>query len=81
MAGAKIVAFTDSAVSPLALLADATLSFSVASPSFFPSIVAGVALAEALLERLVAQAGPAAVRRIERYEDALNEAGVYVRRG
>ncbi len=77
-AGATIVALTDSAVSPLALLADATLLFPVESPSFFPSIVAGIALSEALVERLAAQGGPAAVRRIERSEDALRASGAYV---
>jgi DNA-binding MurR/RpiR family transcriptional regulator len=77
-AGCRVVAFTDSQASPLALAADASVLFSVASPSFFPSIAAGVAAAEALLEVLVAQAGSAGVRRIERAERDLFDSGAYL---
>ena len=77
-AGCRIVALTDSSASPLSLAADATIPFSVASPSFFPSIAAGVAAAEALLEVLVAQAGASGVGRIERAEAYLRDSGAYV---
>ena len=40
-----------------ALKADCTLVFSVDSPSFFPSISAGMALVEALVQQLLAQEG------------------------
>lgn len=83
--GASLIALTDSSASPLALQADITLQFSVASPSFFPSVAAGVALSEALLEQLVAEGGDAVVTQIDRVERQLFESGAYlqapVRRG
>jgi DNA-binding MurR/RpiR family transcriptional regulator len=77
-AGARLVAFTDSSASPLALAADAAVLFSVESPSFFPSISAGIAAAEALLEILVADAGPGTAQRIDRAEQQLVDSGAYV---
>jgi DNA-binding MurR/RpiR family transcriptional regulator len=78
-AGCGIVALTDSAASPLALVADVTLLFAVESPSFFPSITGGMALTESLLEVLATEAGKPAVKRIERAEAQLSETGAYVR--
>ena len=63
-AGCKLLALTDSAASPLSLLADETLLFAIQSPSFFPSVAAGTALAQALLELLASRAGKAVVKRI-----------------
>jgi len=77
-AGARLVAVTDSSASPLAKKADATLLFAVASPSFFPSVVASVALAEALLEIDVTEGGDAIVGQIERTERQLFALGAYV---
>jgi DNA-binding MurR/RpiR family transcriptional regulator len=79
-AGCKLIAFTDSVASPLSLMADETLLFSVHSPSFFPSIAAGLALAEALLELLVSQAGTPVVQRIDQAENQLFESGAYLQR-
>lgn len=76
--GATLIALTDSSASPLARQARATLQFAVTSPSFFPSVAAGVALTEALLERLVADGGEAVVHRIEEVERRLFESGIYV---
>lgn len=77
-AGCKLIALTDSASSPLALVADESLLFAVNSPSFFPSIAAGQALVEALLELLVSQAGSSVVERIEQAENQLFETGAYL---
>ncbi|MDM0042605.1 MurR/RpiR family transcriptional regulator [Variovorax sp. J22G21] len=77
-AGCKVVALTDSAASPLSLLADATLLFSIHSPSFFPSITSGMALIESLLELLASQAGKSVVKRIENAEAQLFESGAYL---
>lgn len=77
-AGAKLLALTDSGASPLALAADVVLPFSVASPSFFPSVAAGVALTEALLELLVAEGGDAVAADIERVERQLFHSGAYL---
>ena len=76
-AGSRVIAMTDSAVAPIALLADETILFSVASPSFFPSIVGAIAATESLLEILVALAGEDAVRRIAAAEKQLFAAGAY----
>lgn len=77
-AGAKIIAITDSPVSPLAQAADCTLLFSVDSPSFFPSVVSGMGLAECLLAMLVARHGREAVTKIENAERYLIDSGAYV---
>ncbi|EOY8405190.1 TPA: MurR/RpiR family transcriptional regulator [Enterobacter asburiae] len=77
-AGATIVAITDSPVSPLAQAADCTLLFSIDSPSFFPSVVSGMGLAECLLAMLVARHGRDAVNKIENAERYLIDSGAYV---
>ena len=77
-AGARIIAITDSPVSPLAQAADCTLLFSLSSPSFFPSIVSGMGVAECLLAMLVARHGMEAVNKIESAERYLQRSGAYV---
>lgn len=76
--GSKIVAITDSAVSPIALHADAQLIFTHGSPSFFPSLVAAHALAEALVAQLLALEGGDAINALERAEAELHSKGAYV---
>lgn len=76
--GCRVVALTDSSVSPLALQADCTVLFSVDSPSFFPSITAGVAAVEALVEQLLAREGKGAVKALEAAEGQLHSMGAYV---
>jgi DNA-binding MurR/RpiR family transcriptional regulator len=77
-ARAKVLAITDSLASPLSLLAEETLLFSILSPSFFPSIAAGIAVVEALLELLASRAGKAVVKRIDDAEAQLFESGAYL---
>jgi DNA-binding MurR/RpiR family transcriptional regulator len=77
-AGARIVALTDSLASPLALAADVAVLFSTTSPSFFPSVAAAVAVAEALLEILVAESGAGVAQRIDSAEQRLFESGAYL---
>lgn len=76
--GSKIIAITDSPVSPLALAADCTLLFLIDSPSFFPSVVSGMGLAECLLAMLVSRHGRDAVSKIENAERYLIDSGAYV---
>ena len=78
-AGCLVVAISDSAMSPLALQADASIVIAVDSPSFFPSIVAGVAAVESLVELLVARAGPDAVHAIGAAEKQLRALGAYAK--
>ena len=77
-AGASVVAITDSTASPLALSADLAAVFSVNSPSFFPSVAAGVALVEALLEVLVAVGGRPIVKKLDLAERGLFDSGAYL---
>ena len=79
-AGARIVALTDSVASPLALAADIPVLFSVNSPSFFPSVTAGMAVTEALLELLVVEAGESGVQKLDGTEQLLFESGAYLQR-
>ena len=56
---------------------DESLLFSASSPSFFPSIVGGISVAESLLGVIVAQEGKGVVQRIEAAERQLFESGSY----
>ncbi|ABX17377.1 MurR/RpiR family transcriptional regulator [Burkholderia multivorans] len=76
--GSRVVAITDSAVSPIALHADAQLIFTHDSPSFFPSLVAAHAVAEALVAQLLALEGGGAIAQLERAEAELHAKGAYV---
>lgn len=76
--GSKLVAITDSAVSPIALHADEVLTFSLESPSFFPSLIGASAIAETLVANLLALEGRAAVKQLEEAEIALHAKGAYV---
>jgi DNA-binding MurR/RpiR family transcriptional regulator len=78
-AGAKLVALTDSAVSPIALKADHTILFSHESPSFFPSMSAAVAVAESLVELLISLEDEPAIKRLEDAEEALHRTGAYIK--
>ena len=78
--GCRLVALTDSPASPLSLLADETLLFSVRGPVASASIAAGMALTEALLELVMAESGDAAGGRIRAAEDELFASGAYLRR-
>lgn len=76
--GAKLVAITDSVVSPIALHADEVLLFTHDSPSFFPSLVAACAIAESLVAHLLALEGAGAVAQLEAAEAALHAKGAYM---
>ncbi|MEJ8845890.1 MurR/RpiR family transcriptional regulator [Variovorax rhizosphaerae] len=77
-AGCRIVAITDSAASPLSLLADETILFAIHSPSFFPSVTSGFAVTEALVELLASRAGKTVVKRIDEAEAQLFQSGAYL---
>ncbi|MEW6339373.1 MAG: MurR/RpiR family transcriptional regulator [Pseudomonadota bacterium] len=76
--GSKLIAITDSAVSPIALNADKVLIFSHESPSFFPSLVAATAIAESLVAHLLALEGAGAVEQLEIAERSMHAKGAYV---
>ncbi|MDE1181629.1 MurR/RpiR family transcriptional regulator [Paraburkholderia sp.] len=76
--GGKLIAITDSAVSPIALNADKVLIFSHDSPSFFPSLVAATAITESLVAHLLALEGSDAVEKLGAVEASLHSRGAYV---
>ena len=79
-AGCKLIALTDSLVSPIALNADCALLFSASSPSFFPSTASALALVEILIAQLLAEKGEDAIRAITRTEGQLHQTGAYLRK-
>lgn len=78
-AGSKIVALTDSPLSPLAQHATHTLYFSSRSPSFFPSVVAAQGMTETLLALLVTRYGEKAVQQIASAEQFFLSCGAWVK--
>jgi len=75
--GVTIVALTDSTLSPLARRATHTLLFRTESLSFFPSMIAPLALVELLLARLAARGGKAVLERLAEVQRRLAEAHAY----
>lgn len=76
--GCKLIALTDSSVSPIALKSDYTLLFATGSPSFFPSTTSALALVEILIAQLLAEKGEDAIKAITRTEGQLHETGAYL---
>ncbi|MDH5749435.1 MAG: MurR/RpiR family transcriptional regulator [Rhodospirillales bacterium] len=75
--GGKAVVLTDSPVSPLAKNADHMLIIRNESPSFYHSISAAMATAEALISLLVAEGGDEALASIEESEKQLGSFDAY----
>lgn len=75
--GATIVALTDSAVSPLAVRADEPLVVSAASPSFFHSILPGLAVVQALVALILARGGDDALAALAESERQLDSFAAY----
>lgn len=77
--GAKLIAITDSRLSPLASAAAHTFVVSAESPQFFPSHVAATVLIEALVGMVVTEKGVEAQRRIADTERRSHELREYWR--
>lgn len=77
--GVTVIALTDSALSPLARGATHTLRFRADSVSFFPSMIAPLALTELLLARLAARGGKAVLERLAEVERRLTSQRAYWR--
>ncbi len=75
--GARILAITDSAVSPLARRADWPLIVSTDSPSFFHSVVPALAVVQALIALLAARGGAAALDSLAESVDQLDSFRAY----
>jgi DNA-binding MurR/RpiR family transcriptional regulator len=76
-AGAKIVAVTDSIVSPAASAAAHTIVTKNQSPSFYHSFTGALAVMQALITMLVTKAGGDAVKIIEEAEKQLSRISAY----
>jgi len=76
-AGAKIVAITDSAVSPAANAAAHTIITQKRSPSFYHSFTGALSVTQTLITLLVAKAGVDAVKIVEEAEKQLSRISAY----
>lgn len=76
-AGAKLVAVTDSVVSPLAERADHVFLVANRSPSFYRSLVGALALVQSLVAAIVNELGVKAVKSLEISETRLRENDTY----
>ncbi len=76
--GARIVAVSDSRVAPVIGSAEVGIVVSNATPSLFPTILPGFAVAQALVALLVSESGDETMAEIARSELQLDSFGVYV---
>jgi DNA-binding MurR/RpiR family transcriptional regulator len=76
-AGAKIIAITDSVVSPAANAAAHTIITQNRSPSFYHSFTGALAVTQALITLLVAKTGRNAVKIVEAAEKQLSRISAY----
>jgi DNA-binding MurR/RpiR family transcriptional regulator len=75
--GVKLVAVTDSKLSPLARLSQEVLLFHAASNSFMHSMVGAYALIERLMAQVARSGGDAIISHLQKRETALKQSGVY----
>ncbi len=75
--GCRVVAVSDSSLSPVAHAADAVLVCGTQAEHYFPSGAAVVTVLEALIGAVVAAAGDNAVHRLSRVEQMRREFGEY----
>jgi DNA-binding MurR/RpiR family transcriptional regulator len=76
--GGKVLAITDSSISPLARIAALSLPVRADGPSIFPSIVPAVSIAQALVGLLLASSGKDALQRIASSDRQLRGMGVFL---
>lgn len=77
--GMQIVAVTDSAVSPIASQAAASVVVPNTTPAFFPSVLPAMSIAQTLVALLIAEGGQDSLSEIERSEMQLKEFSVYLK--
>ncbi len=76
--GVTLIALTDSALSPLALLADASFTVVAASAGPFDSHVATLALLNAMIAAVADKLRSSATDRLDRIEAAWRSAGALI---
>lgn len=77
--GARLVAVTDSVVSPIAREGHTTIAVANEAPSLFHSVLPALAVAESLVALLIAEAPDETLAELKRSEDHLDAFGVYQR--
>ena len=75
--GIRIVAITDSTISPVARIATVVITIQKLSPSFFDTMAPAFVTGEILVALLAAHAGLPGTARIEANEESLRAAGVF----
>ena len=79
--GGKVLAITDSSISPLARTAALSLVVRANGPSIFPSIVPALSVAQALVALLLARSGKDALQRIASSDRQLRGLGIFIEDG
>lgn len=79
--GVKILAITDSPLSPLLPLAEVALFAKVGMLDFVGSLAAPAALINSIVSELSVRLGEQAIARLQAIEDAASDAGIYVSAG
>jgi DNA-binding MurR/RpiR family transcriptional regulator len=76
--GARIIAITDSELSPLSALADETITVPTETPSFFHTMAPAFTAVECLAALVAARHGPTALATLEASEEQLAAFGTYL---
>lgn len=76
--GAKVIAITDSEISPLAPMADETLVVGTETPSFFHSMAPAFAAVECLAALVATRRGPDTLKALARSEEQLAAFDTYI---
>ena len=76
--GRRVLAITDSPLSPILPLADVALFAKASNLDFVGSLVAPSALINCIVSEIGVRLGPQAIERLQVLEDAASEAGTYV---
>jgi DNA-binding MurR/RpiR family transcriptional regulator len=75
--GVQVLVLTDSQLSPISRLADRVLLFRAEGPSYFHSMVGGLALAEALVAAVAVRGGRKVLDRLTSVQRKLDAQGAY----
>ncbi|MFW8595863.1 MurR/RpiR family transcriptional regulator [Cribrihabitans neustonicus] len=75
--GVRIIALSDSPVSPIIRAADFGFVISTETPQFFPSSVSAIALLETLLSFVIAMSTEEVAERVEQFHNRRHRLGLY----
>lgn len=75
--GVRIIALSDSPVSPIIRAAEFGFVVSTETPQFFPSSVSTIALLETLLSFVIAMSSEEVARRVEQFHKRRHQLGLY----